>query len=249
MKKFLKILVSGIVVIAVLFYGYLVYTTEKNRAVPAPTAIAALQSSAAVDVADGDWLVMTPTGVIPTTGVIVYSGANCDIHGYAALMHAVAAEGYLVIAPSMPFDFSIFDPYAADDIRAAYPDIGNWVIVGHSMGGAMAGMYAYDNQDNLGGLILWDSYPPETSSLADSELPVMHIHRATLEGQPPESFTEMAHVYPPHTMWVPVPGGIHMYFGHFIGGGYNEAWEPKISNAAQAEIIVAATLEGLSKMQ
>jgi len=231
-----------------LMFAYLTYTTEKNRAIPAAAALMALHPDAAVAVEDGDWLVMRSKTTKATTGVIIYAGANCDIHGYAQTMHRLAAAGYLVVTPSFPFDFAIFDPYVADDIRAKYTQISNWVIIGHSMGGAMAGMYAYDNQDNLGGLILWDSYPPESSSLADTDLPVTLIHRATLAGEPPKKFTDMADVYPPSMTWVPVPGGIHMYFGSFIGGGYHEEWTPKISNEAQLNIVGNATLEALKKI-
>jgi pimeloyl-ACP methyl ester carboxylesterase len=123
------------------------------------------------------------------------------------------------------------------------------VIAGHSMGGAMAGRYAYINQDNLAGLILYDSYPPEAQSLADSDLPTAHIFRATLEGQPHPKFIDMAHVYPPKIMNFPVPGGIHMQFGTFIGGGYEETWAPQISNTAQLQIAIAATLKSLASMQ
>jgi len=248
MKKFLKILVSGIAVIAVLFYGYLVYNTEKNRAVPGPLALAALEPSDAVSVEDGDWLVMKPANSSPSKGAIVYSGANCQIHGYAPMMKAMAEAGYLVVAPSMPFDFSIFGSNKANDIQAAYPEIDGWVLIGHSMGGAMAGQYAHQNLDKLAGLILWDSYPPEYSDLSKTDLPVMTIYRATLEGDAPEHFTEMNHLFPPQTVRVPVKGGIHMYFGSFVGGGYNEVWTPSISNEAQITIINEATLAGLEQM-
>lgn len=249
MKRLFYILIAASVTVLVVGWGYLEYNFRQGRAIAAPPAVAALESTDTVYVDDGDWLVMKPAAASPSAGVIVYSGAGCDIQGYAEIMHAMAEAGYLVVGPNMPFNYSIFDPYEADDIRDAYPEITDWVMVGHSMGGAMAGMYAFENQDNLNGLILWDSYPPESNSLADSELPVMHIHRATLEGEPPQKFTDMQHLYPADATWVPVPGGIHMYFGSFIGGGYVETWEPYISNAEAVEIITAATLDGLAAMQ
>ena len=250
MKKFLKISITIIVALSVLIFFYLTYTTEVNRAVPGDAALAALTPTESVAVADGeDWLVMRPKKTSPGTGFIHYPGANCDIHGYAQILQAVADAGYLAVGVAMPFDFSIFDPNAADDVRAAFPEIQNWVIAGHSMGGAMAGRYAYINQDNLAGLILYDSYPPEAQSLADSDLPTAHIFRATLEEQPHPKFIDMAHVYPPKIMNFPVPGGIHMQFGTFIGGGYEETWAPQISNAAQLQIAIAATLKSLASMQ
>ena len=249
MKRLFYVLIAASVTVLVVGWGYLEYNFQQGRAIAAPPAEAALESTDTVYVDDGDWLVMKPAAASPTTGVIVYNGAGCDVQGYAEIMHAMAEAGYLVVGAKFPFNYSIFDPYQADEIRAAYPEVSNWAMVGHSMGGAMAARYAWENQDNLKGLILWDSYPAENNSLADSDLPVVHIHRATLEGEAPQKFIDMQHLFPADATWVPVPGGIHMYFGSFIGGGYVETWEPYISNAEAVEIITAATLDGLAAMQ
>ncbi len=248
MKKILLVTASIVAAILVLLYGWLSYSSEKNRARPTEVAMAALEPDAAVAVEEqGDWLIMRPQNQTPTTGMIVYPGAYCDIRGYAPILKEVARAGYLVVGVSMPFYFSIFAPFSADDVREAFPDIERWVIAGHSMGGAMAGVYAADNQDNLAGLIFWDAYPPESSSLADSTLPITHVHRATLQGAPPQKFEDMRHLFPADSVWIPVPGGIHMYFGSFDGGAYEELWEPKISEQAQIDMITAATLQALER--
>jgi hypothetical protein len=248
MKKFLKIFAVTIIALPILAFGWLFYSTEKNLASPATEALAALASDESVIVEDGDWLVMRPAASTPTTGLILYPGANCDIRGYAPVLREIAAAGYLAVALPMPFDFAIFAPDRASEVPAAFPEIKEWVLVGHSMGGAMAGRYAYHNPDELAGLILWDSYSPAANSLADSSLPVLHIHRATLEGLPPQKFEDMRYAYPKSSKWVPVPGGIHMYFGSFDGGGYVEQWTPQISRAEQQATVIAATLEALKTM-
>lgn len=248
MKKILIVTASIVAAILVLLYGWLSYSSEKNLARATEVAMAALESTPEVAVEQqGDWLIMRPQNQTPTTGLILYPGAYCDIRGYAPVLKDIARAGYFVVGVSMPFHFAIFAPDSADDVRAAFPDIQKWVIAGHSMGGAMAGAYAEDNQDNLAGLIFWDAYPPESNSLADSSLPVTHIHRATLEGAPPQKFEDMRNLFPADSVWAPIPGGIHMYFGSFDGGVYDEKWEPKISEQAQQEIVTAATLEGLER--
>lgn len=249
-KKFLKIAAIVIVAVPLLLLGYLTYSNQKNLARPTEQALGAMVSDSQVSVQeDGNFLVMRPVSRQPRTGVIVYPGANCDIRGYAPVTRQIAAAGYLVVTVSMPFDFAIFAPDRADAVRDAFPEIDNWVIVGHSMGGAMAAYYAFHHQDDLAGLILWDSYPPSSDSLADSRLPVVSIFRATLDGDPPKKFQEQAYLFPADTMWVPVPGGNHMQFGSFNGGGYEETMQARIGPEAQHEIIVAATLEGLLQMQ
>lgn len=58
----------------------------------------------------------------------------------------------------MPFNLAVFDKNAADDIFDEYPEITNWYIAGHSLGGAMASSYMADHPDKLNGLILLGSY-------------------------------------------------------------------------------------------
>lgn len=248
MKKFLKILAVVVITLPILAFGWLTYTTEKNRAAPRPEALAALEADDSIRVELDDWLIMRPESTEPIMGVILYPGANCDIRGYAPVLRRIAAEGYLVVTVSMPFDFAIFSPDRADDVRAAFPNIERWIILGHSMGGAMAGRYAFLNQNDLAGLILWDSYPPEGNSLADSDLPVWHIHRAKPDGTPAQKFTDNKYLFPESSVWIPIPGGIHMYFGSFDGGGYVEEWEPEISREEHQEIAVRGTLDALRAM-
>jgi hypothetical protein len=39
-----------------------------------------------------------------------------------------------------------------------------------------------------------------------------------------------------------------MNFGSFSGGGYKEDWDASISQAAQHDLVVAATLQALAEM-
>ena len=247
MKKFLKITAIVIVTLAVLIYGYLEYSTAKNNAAPTEAALAALESPEGVDVrTEGNWLILKPEDGEPDTALIFYPGAYCDIRGYAQLLTEIAAAGYLVIAVEMPFDFSIFGRDSADAVRAAFPDIRNWVMAGHSMGGAMAGSYSFSHQDELAGLILWDSY--SSQSLGNSSLPVTHIHRALPDGTSSTIFSDKRDTYPKDVDWIPVPGGNHMQFGSFSSGSYQEEWDPQISEDAQHRIIIDATIAALDRM-
>lgn len=247
MKTLLKIVVSVIVIIPLAALGWLFYSTPKNLATATPDAIAALTTDATVRIESGDWLVMHPGSSTVETGIILYPGANCDIRGYAPVLRKVAAQGYLVVAVSMPFDFAIFAPSRADDVRAAFPEIDNWVIAGHSMGGAMAGQYAFQHQQELAGLVLWDAYPPGSSDLSESTLPTLHVHRATADGTPPQTFVDMLHLFPNGSQWVPVPGGQHMYFGSFDGGAYKEEWQAGIKRDVQQAIVTTAMLDWLAE--
>lgn len=248
MRRFLKY-GAGIVTLAlVLLAGGFYAWGEMSLATPTGAALAAMQSDDRVLVEEGRFISFRPATGQPDTGVIFYPGANCDSRGYAPVFRRIARRGYLVVDVPMPRNFAIFAPDRADEVRAAHPEIKRWVIAGHSMGGAMAAWYAFHHQQELAGLIIWDSYPPEQNSLAASDLPVWHIHRATPEGAAPEKFETMRHLFPIASTWIPVPGGNHMYFGSFDGGGYKEQWTPKISREAQQDIVVTAMLNALQAM-
>lgn len=247
MKKALKYTLAGLLVLLLAAVGGFWAWGQANLARATPEALAALASDASVTVEDDDWLVFRPTAGTDT-GVIFYPGANCDVRGYAPVFHQVAAAGYLVVDVRMPFHFAIFAPSRADAVRAAFPQIRHWIIAGHSMGGAMAGYYAWHHADELAGLLVWDSYPPESNDLSGTGLPTWHIHRALADGSPPEKFQQMRHLYPADSHWVPIRGGIHMYFGSFDGGGYEEQWAPQISREQQLREVTAATLQALADM-
>jgi len=246
--KFFKYTLGGLVVVLLLAVTGFWYWAQSSVARPAPEAMAALQTDKRVEVDDGKYVVFRPVGVVPKMGLILYPGAACDVRGYAPVLRRVADRGYLVVGVPMPLNMSILAPDRADDVRAAYPDIQRWVIAGHSMGGAMAAHYAHGHPNDLAGAILWDAYPAEVNPLGDVRFPVWHIHRATEDGRAPEKFEGMRHLFPLTSTWVPVPGGIHMQFGSFVGGGYKEEWTATITTQEQQDVVVTGTLNALLAM-
>jgi acetyl esterase/lipase len=251
MKKFLKYAFGGLAAVLLLTVAGFWYWAESSLAQPAPAAIAAMQSDGRVAVDDGEYVVFRPaTGPSPgpITGLILYPGAACDVRGYAPVLRRIADRGYVVVGVPMPLNMAILAPNRADDVRAAFPEVQRWVIAGHSMGGAMAAHYAHKHPDELAGVILWDSYPAASDTLVDLPVPVWHIHRATAAGRAPEKFERMHNLFPATSTWVPVPGGIHMQFGSFSGGGYQEEWTATISAQEQQDIAVTGTLNALLAM-
>lgn len=249
MKKLLKYLIIPVAVLAVTGYLGLAAWSQSRHAAPTAEALAALASDAAITVQEGRYLTFAPVRAEPRLGVIVYPGANCDVRGYAPVLRRLAAAGYFIVDVPMPLEFAFLAPDRALEAMAAYPDIKRWAILGHSLGGAMAASFAHRHPDRISGLIVWDSYPPENRSLAAFTKPVWHIHRATADGAPPAAFEAHRASYPQDARWVPIRGGIHMYFGSFDGGGYVEEWQPSISREEQHEQTVAATLEALRAME
>ncbi len=214
----------------------------------APEALALARPGPDVTVEQGRFLTLRPQERPEALGVIFYPGAYVDVRGYLPTLRPIAAAGHRVVIVPMPFELAIFGIDRALDVRRANPDIRRWVIVGHSVGGAMAAMFASRHPDAVRGVIIWDSYPPSIAHLRDFAAPVWLIHRARADGAPPESFARQRHLFPPHSRWAPIRGGIHMNFGAFRGGGYVEDWPAAIDPAEQHRAVVELTLEALATM-
>lgn len=114
--------------------------------------------------ADGDPLtvqdnltILSPT-VPGDTALIFYPGAKVESTAYLPLLDKIRQTGVTCILVDMPFHMAIFDPDAAEEVMAAFPEYSHWYLAGHSMGGAMASRFAARHSDEVDGLILLGAY-------------------------------------------------------------------------------------------
>lgn len=93
-----------------------------------------------------------------STGFVFYPGGKVECDAYIPLMKSMASEGVLCVLVEMPFNLAVLDIDAAEGIQEQYPEIENWYIGGHSLGGSMAASYLSDHEEEYDGLILLGSY-------------------------------------------------------------------------------------------
>lgn len=218
----------------------------ETPAQPMPEALAALQSDAQVTITTGKWLVFTPVRVQPDTGLILYPGGRVDPRAYAPTARQVAEQGYLVILVDMPLNLAVLNPGAAEKVIAAYPEIQNWVIGGHSLGGAMAANYAINHLQQVKGLVLWAAYPASSDDLSSSDLRVVSIF-GSLDGLATGEKIEASRpLLPADTAWVSIDGGNHAQFGWYGSqAGDNAAALSRSDQQAQVLSATLALLDGL----
>lgn len=89
--------------------------------------------------------------------IIFYPGAKVEYTSYAPLMYNLAKEGIDTFLIDMPFNMSFFGSNKADSIIKNY-SYNNYYMMGHSLGGAVASIYASQNTDKIKGVILLASY-------------------------------------------------------------------------------------------
>jgi hypothetical protein len=229
--------VLGVVTVAALLWG-LQWATYARP--PLPDAIEALQSDELVQVTDEPWLTFAPGGSLPTTGFVFYPGGRVDPRAYAPLMREIASSGYLAVVPKMPINMAVFNPNIADQIVAHHPEIEQWAIGGHSVGGAMAAQYTSRHPEVIAGLAIWASYPPNSADLSDLELPVVSIYGSRELRVNDTSVGERKHLLPEMTRYVRIEGGDHHQFGSYETNPADHL--ATISRASQHAQIIAATL-------
>jgi len=227
-----------LLLVPLLLAGGFVAWAEATPA-PMPEAVAALASSEDIEVTISPWLTFRPKTGQPQAGLVLYPGGRVDPRAYAPAARALAERGYLVAIVPMPLGLAIFRPSAAGDVIDAFPQITDWAVGGHSLGGAMAARFAYRSPGIVDGLVLWASYPAASDDLSGRDIAVTSIY-ATRDGlATPEKIDASRPLLPPDTVWVAIEGGNHAQFGWYgPQAGDNEA---TISRMEQQQQVIEAT--------
>jgi dienelactone hydrolase len=250
MKKSHIFLITTSISLAVLFViaiGFVVWASAALG--PSPEALAALQNTNTVQIiSNPSWITFQPVTKSANTGLIFYPGGKVEFRSYAPALRQIAEAGYLVVLPNMPLNLAIFDPNKAADIIKAFPQVMNWAVGGHSLGGSMAAMYTAAHPDKIKGLVLWAAYPSSADDLHDKSVKVLMVF-GTLDGLVTQSKLDAARILLPlDTFWVPIPGGDHAQFGDYgPQPGDNPAAVSPIEQQMEAVKATVKFLQGLSK--
>ena len=177
-------------------------------------------------------IVFEPEGA--TKGFIFYPGGKVEHTAYIPLMQACAEQGILCVLVEMPFNLAVFGVNAADGIQGEYPQIEEWYIGGHSLGGSMAASYLADHIEDYEGLILLGSY--STADLSDTDLAVLSVYGSEDRVLNREKYTEYKSNLPTDFAEAVIDGGCHAYFGMY--GAQDGDGTPMISNHEQIGLTV-----------
>ncbi len=209
-------------------------------------ALSALESTETLSITQDKWIVFEPNKETKI-GLVFYPGGLVEPAAYAPILHQIAEEGVLVIITPMPFNLAIFNTGAAEGVIEAYPQISNWVIAGHSLGGAAAAIFAENKPAKIDAIALWDSYPPDSADLSDNTISAISIYGTTNSFPNTDNFQDKQNLMPPGTKYIAIEGASHAQFGDY--GQQKGDVVPSISMGEQHKQVVENMLEFLAYFQ
>lgn len=207
-------------------------------------ALAAMQSDSAVTVTESATFVELrpndPNGPANSTGVFFQPGALVDARAYAAVLRPLAESGHTVVIAKQPLGIAFLALSAFDNTKAANPEVSQWVMAGHSLGGTVAAMQATEDESHVAGLLFFASYPANDIS-STLKVPVESIS-GTLDGlATPAKIKASRSTLPSDTDFTVIEGASHAQFGDY--GPQSGDNTPAISNDEARQQISEAVVE------
>ena len=241
--KHKRLIIASVVILIVLIAlsgALYIYVSDFYRAQAGAAAILA-DDSAGLAVFDGGIAIGSPAA---EKGFIFYPGGKVEYTAYLPLLQKISDGGVFCVAVKMPFNLAVFDANAAARIMDDYPEIKQWSIGGHSLGGAMAAVYAADNQDRLAGLVLLAAYP--TKDLKASGLSVLSLYGSEDGVLNFDKYTDALGLMPENFREVRIEGGNHAQFGDYgLQAGDGQAL---VSAGEQLAITAGEIFEFIEKL-
>ena len=231
-KKRFIILTSIVLTFTILISVFTIYVNDYYHASVNAIELFSETCDTDYEILDDNTLVFEPENA--TTGFIFYPGGKVEYTSYIPLMQSCADQGVLCILLKMPFNLAVFDINAAAGIQDMYPQIDEWYIGGHSLGGSMAASYLSKHENEYEGLILLGSY--STENFSDTTLKVISIYGSEDGVLNREKYESNKANLPKDFTEIIISGGCHAYFGMY--GKQKGDGNPKIT--ATEQIIMTA---------
>ena len=204
-------LIAVVGVLALIVVGFLAWASTPMMG----DRTAALEAwrDPAVSIHDaGDAVVMEPTGEASGTGLVFVPGALVDPYAYLyKLSGAVAETGLTVVITKPTLNLAFFDQRPLSAFTAHAPDVDEWYVGGHSLGGVRACQLADDPA--VKGLILFGSYC--ANDVSGTELRVLSIGGSRDGLSTPAKIEAARHLLPADADLVEIDGMNHGQFGDY----------------------------------
>jgi len=165
---------------------------------------------------DESLIAYVPEGEIKA-GFVFYPGAMVEPEAYEPLLRACAEKGIVSIIVKMPYNLAFFGVNKGANVTEYFPQIENWYIGGHSLGGAMASSCASTHKDIFDGVVLLAAY--STNDISD--LRVLSVYGSLDQVLNRQNLDKYSSNLPNGYASRVIIGGNHAYFGMYDGQDSN----------------------------
>lgn len=200
-KGIKHILIILLVFLLVSFGAFFVYTSDYYRAEINESDYQQAIEDITIRT-QGDYTIISPKED-SEVGFIFYPGGKVDETAYLPLLQSLAKEGITCVLVKMPFHLAVFGVNKADEVYKLLPEVNQWYIGGHSLGGAMASSYALKHEEALSGVVLLGAY-----ASGEHKIPVITIY-----GSKDEVVNKEKLLTSPNRK--EIEGGNHAYYGNY----------------------------------
>ena len=203
-----RILLILALVLALLGGACGVYFSTYSHASPEAAALLAGNETVRVETVEKGWLLDGPG---TADALIFYPGGKVEPTAYLPLLMALSEDGIDCFLVRMPLNMAFLGMNAASDIQANY-SYDRWYLGGHSLGGAMAAVYAAKHPEGLSGLVLLAAYATKP---LDQRLAVLELHGSEDGVLNREKLAAGRQHLPASAVSEELPGGNHAQFGDY----------------------------------
>ena len=147
-----------------------------------------------------------------TAALVFYPGAKVEAQAYAHIMHDIAERGVDTFVVEMPLHMAFLGRNNAAGIITGHGGYEKWYVGGHSLGGAMAGVFVATHPDLVDGLLLLAAY--STAPVSD-DIDVVSVIGSNDTVVNMEEFNANKGNLPQDTIDVVIEGGNHAQYGDY----------------------------------
>lgn len=159
---------------------------------------------------DAGAIVLAPASGASDVGLVYIPGAKVDPWAYASKMSGVVVEDGVTVVITRPWlNLAFFDLRPLPAFTDLAPEVTEWIVGGHSLGGVRACQLAGDAD----ALALFASYC--ASDLSGSELPVLSIGGSQDRVSTPQDIADNRSRLPGDAELVEIDGASHSSFGDY----------------------------------
>ena len=175
--------------------------------------------------------------------VVFYPGGLVEPASYSNWASQLAQAGYTVKIVHFPLNLAVLAPNQAKKVVGPHEQ---YVIGGHSLGGAMAARYAAQaDKKNLKGVFLLAAYADQKGRLDHSDLPVLSITASRDGVLNWANYRANKKYLPRDTTFTTISGGNHGGFGSY--GHQQGDQAPHISNTTQQQQVAHLLIKWLKR--